>query len=410
MRPVDQFFTSVREVFARNRSTDFTEVGAVLLAVILVTVSVWFWAAKRRARLETSRQLATLATRAGLSAADLAYLRRIAEAADLTLLEVMTRLPSFERATAEALLVKVPPVRPVEGSGYERVRHLRKVLGFSPLPPHHWLISTRELIAGDRVTVSGHAGRVSEVNEASFAVELPAATPVALGGLGTVGTLAIARPDDSRYLARVRALAVDPPATPDGGRRFFFAHDERPQRQQDRAYVRVRVSATVTLRLLGGMDAAGTAEDPTYGPAPRAPGAGGAGESEAPLQTLTGTMVDVSAGGLSLKLGPREGEAPLARMDMGDWRHSRVLCSFELRDGQRFENLAGVVATVENLRPSGQGIRLRLAFTGLTEAQRDRLSAAVAAEKRAPPAPEGLARILPLEVEVEEEDDRDTDD
>jgi hypothetical protein len=117
-------------------------------------------------------------------------------------------------------------------------------------------------------------------------------------------------------------------------------------------------------------------------------------------------MVDVSAGGLSMKLGPREGEAPLARMDMGDWRHSRVLCSFELRDGQRFENLAGVVATVENLRTAGQGIRLRLAFSGLTESQRDRLSAAVAAEQRAPPAPEGLTRILPLE----EEEDDDTDD
>jgi hypothetical protein len=116
-------------------------------------------------------------------------------------------------------------------------------------------------------------------------------------------------------------------------------------------------------------------------------------------------MVDVSAGGLSLKLGPREGEAPLARMDMGDWQHSRVLCSFELRDGQRFENLACVVATVENLRPNGHGIRLRLAFSGLTEAQRDRLSAAVAAEKRGPPAPEGLPRILPLEDEEDDTDD-----
>jgi hypothetical protein len=409
MRPVDQFFASVREVFARNRATDFTQVGAVLLAVILVTVAAWLWVAKRRARLATSRQVAAVATRAGLSAAELAYLRRIAEAANLDVLEVMTRLPSFERATAEALLVKVPPVRPIEGSGYERVRYLRKALGFSPLPAHHWLISTRELIAGDRVTISGHPGRVAEVNEASFAVELPASTPVALGGLGTIGTLAIARPDDSRYLARVRALAVDPPAAPDGGRRFFFAHDERPQRQQDRAYVRVRVSTTVTLRLLGGIDAAGTAEDATDR---RALAAAGVPALPAPLEVLAGTMVDVSAGGLSLKLGPREGAAPLA--PLRDWRHSRVLCSFELRDGQRFENLAGVVATVENLRPAGQGIRLRLAFTGLTESQRDRLSAAVAAEQKAPPAPAGLARILPLasqeEQEEEEGDDDDTDD
>jgi hypothetical protein len=403
MRPVDQFFASVREVFARNRNTDFTEVGAVLLAVILVTVAVGFWFAKRRARLETSRQLAAIVTRAGLSAGDLAYLRRIAQATNLAVLEVMTRLPSFERATAEALLVKVPPLRPIEGSGYERVRYLRKALGFSPLPAHHWLISTRELITGDRVTVSGHPGRIAEVNEASFAVELPAATPVALGGLGTVGTLAIARPDDSRYLARVRGLGVDPPGAPDGGRRFFFAHDERPQRQQDRAYVRVRVSATVTLRVLGGSDAPGTVEDALQGTAP-----GVLGSEAALTETLTGAMVDVSAGGLSLKLGPREGEALLARMDMGDWQHSRLLCSFELRDGQRFENLAGVVATVENLSPAGQGIRLRLAFTGLTDAQRDRLSAAVAAEQRAAPAPEGLARILPLEEE--EDDDDDTDD
>lgn len=410
MRPVDQFFASVRDVFARNRSTDWTEIGAIALFGSLVVVGIAFWAGRWRTRRETSRRVAEVASRGGLGAADLAYLRRIADAANLNVLEVMTRLPTFERATAAALVVKVPPVHPVEGSGYERVRYLRKALGFSPLPAHHWLISTRELVTGDHVTVNGHSGRVVEVNEASFAVDLPVAVPVALGSVGALGMLAIARPDDSRYLARVRALGVEAPGQ-DGSRRFFFAHDERPERQQDRAYVRVRVSAGVTLRILDATDpASGGAAS-----AGREGAGGGAGARNAapapavqapeppPCETLNGSLVDVSAGGLSLKL---EREHNVFLGDLGDWKSSRVLCSFELRDGQRFEDLAALVATVEPLRPAAQGFRLRLAFTGLPHATQDRLSAAVASEQRAPPPPEGLARILPLE---DQEDDENQD-
>jgi hypothetical protein len=406
MRPVDQFLSSVREVFARNRTTDWTEVAALLLGVVVVAIALGVWRTRRHARLEASRQVKAVAARSGLQARDLDYLRRIASDSHLSLLEVMTRLPTFERATAAALASKVPPLRPADGSGYEHVRYLRKALGFSPLPAHHWLVSTRELVAGDRVNISGRPGRVVEVNEASFAVELPGATPF---DVGVVGTLAIARPDDSRYLARVRTLGVmeivpdgesgaPGPADrgPQGGpvravnpdperqRRYFFAHDERPDRRQDREYVRVRVSGDITLRIVEGAGQGGAPQDsPTSDQAL-------AGTSPA----LVGTLIDVSAGGLSLKL-VRDGNGPL--VSLGDWKHVKVLCAFHLRDGQhrqhRFEGLEAVVATVEALRPAGQGFHLGLAFTSVSDSERDRLSAAVAAEQRAPAPPDTFARL-----------------
>jgi hypothetical protein len=410
MRPVDQFLSSVREVFARNRTTDWTEVGLLLLGVVLVATALGVWRTRRRARLETSRQVEAVAARSGLQARDLDYLRRIASDSHLSLLDVMTRLPPFERATAAALASKVPPLRPADGSGYEHVRYLRKALGFSPLPAHHWLVSTRELVAGDRVDISGRPGQVVEVNEASFAVELPGATPF---DVGVVGTLAIARPDDSRYIARVRTLgvmeivpdaekaapapanrgpqagavrAVDP--DPQRQRRYFFAHDERPDRRQDREYVRVRVSGDITLRSVEGLGQGGAPQDSA-----RLEEATDAGRAAPPLsdQALLGTLIDVSAGGLSLKLA-RDGNGPL--VSLGDWKHVKVLCSFHLRDGQhRFERLEAVVATVEALRPAGQGFHLGLAFTSLGDSERDRLSAAVAAEQRAPAPPDTFARL-----------------
>jgi hypothetical protein len=345
MTAVDQFFKSVRDVFAKNRDVHWTQIALALGAVVVVVIALSMWFGRWRSRRRMAARLDAVATAAGLTGADREYLNRIAGAAGLPVLEVMTSLAPFEHATAVALASDAPPLRPVATSAFERVRLLRKALGFAPLSPHLWLLSTRELVEGDPISLGGATGHVVAVNEASFAVDLPEA---AVPALGASSRLAIDRADDARYLARVRLLAVEaPPGLPEGGQagiavhRAFFAHDEQPDRQQHREHVRVRAHGVVTM------------VDPGKGP----------------TATMTGALVDVSAGGLALEL-------PVLP-DGAVRRGARLRCSFTLGENDTFEDMETlVVAAAAGPRTGMQ--HLRLSFTGLPESARDRLVAAVA--------------------------------
>jgi PilZ domain len=364
MKPVDQFLKSVREVFAQNRDADWTQIGLFLLAAIALSIALSVSIGRRRLRLAVARRIANVATGAGLKSPDLDYLTRISHAAGLPLLGVMTHLESFEKATARALEAEVPTQRPVEGSVFESIRRLRKSLNFSPLPAHHWLLSTRELVVGEPIVVAGVTRHVVDVNEATFAVDLPATTALALGPFATI---AIVRTDDSRYLSRVRHLATEALAGTGAGlaggeivRRTFFGHDERPQREQHRQHVRMRPRIPVTVTV-------GIADPPTLHDPSEAAAAG--------AETITGTLLDVSAGGLSLEL-PMSSDS---RIRNG----THLRCSFALDEAAVFEALGAVVVTAEAAtRPNVQ--RLRLTFTALAEDERDRIASAVARHQRTP--------------------------
>jgi hypothetical protein len=343
MTSVDEFFRSLREVFARNRQADWPRIGLMLGVAVVVTIALSAGLRHWRARRQDAAAIDAAATAARLTGTDLEYLKGIAAAAGLRVLEVMTSLAPFEHATAVALASEAPPLRPAEGSAFDRVRRLRKALGFSPLSPHLWLLSTRELVDGDRIGVGGASGQVVEVNEASFAVELPwSAAPVP----GASIPLTIDRPDDARYLVRVRVLSVEPPAGASPSGRAFFAHDEQPDRQQHREYVRVRIQGTVTVIV----------------------------EPAAPMD---GTLVDVSAGGVALDL-PTPLAGPVRR-------GAQLRCSFTLGEGERFEALPALVVAA-GAGPRAGEQHLRLSFTSLAGVVRDRLAAAVARHQlRAPP-------------------------
>ena len=364
MRPIDQFLRSVQDSFAANRQTNGTH---LVLAVSLLTAIALYWVTslwlrRRNARRDLARRIQTVLGQARLSADDLEDLNRIAVAGGAALLDVMTVVASFEHATARLLERDAPVLRPGPASWYARVRRFRVALGFSPLSAHLWLLSTRELVVGDSVNAGENHGRVVEVNEACFAAEWPITATVA--GEATT-TLTVDRPDDARYLVRVRLMHLETlPAlsTPLGERpasqRAFFTHDEQPERQQDRAHLRLRISVPVRVQIADRVGRSGG--DPK--PAPRGP---------APASTLAGTVVDVSAGGLALHL-PTPPEGPLAR-------GARVFCWFAL-DGEAVFD--AVAALVVGFGPAAAGhpgeLHLRLSFTGLDAIARDRLVAAVA--------------------------------
>jgi hypothetical protein len=246
----------------------------------------------------------------------------------------------------------LPPIlRPADGSRSDRVRRLRKALSFSPLPAHLWLLSTRELVVGDSVGTGGVSGHVSEINEATFAVDWPETAAVVVGALTS---LTIDRIDDARYLARVRLLQVDALPAP-AGSRAFFAHDEQPERQQDREYTRLRVKLPVTVQLT----------DPAKTPSP------------SPPASIAGTMVDVSAGGLALDLPV----SPAGTVVRG----AHVRCSFTMDARGTFEGLAAVVVAAAPATGQPPGVQhLRLSFIALDDTDRDRLAAAVARHQGSP--------------------------
>jgi hypothetical protein len=388
MNAVDEFLYSVRGVFAQNRATDWTELGVLLACAIVVISSLTVWLTRRRSQRALAVKIAGVVQSARLSTRDVAFLTQISRAAGLVVFDVMTRLPAFERATAGALAALSPILRPDEGSAFERVRQLRKILGFSPLPAHHWLGSTRELVNGDPITLAMVTTPVVAVNEASFAVDLPmSVAPVR----GAEVAMTLVRQEDSRYLTRVRVLAVEaipvleadagPTTSVSGGgargRRVFFAHDEQPERQQHREHVRVRVQGPVVLRIEGEpQGASGRAAQRSGTGIEGASATAAVPTAAASFAELSGTLVDVSAGGLALDLHLPAQEARRAVGGAG----ARVRCAFELGTGAAFEDVAAHVVALET-KPGARVQRMRLSFH-LSDGERDRLAAAVARHQR----------------------------
>jgi hypothetical protein len=369
MTPIDQFLRSVQESFAENRSTHWGRLGLGIVVVVAIFVGLSAWLRRRRLRRAVADRIHAVLSRTGLSNDDFGDLTRIAAVGEVPVLEVMTRLAPFEHATARWIAAEAPAIRPAPNSRFERVRSLRRALGFFPHSAHLWLLSTRELATGDSVSTGGVHGHVGEVNEASFAVEWPV-TAVFVDGHAV--TLTIERPDDARYLSHVQVLqseAVPAVTTASGarlaGRRTFLSHDEHPERQQGREFIRLRISAPIRIQVIDAPVASG--DERAGAPAPTRPAA-----------PVSGTMVDVSAGGLSLDLPVSPRRAVV--------RGSHVRCWFTIDEHATFEGLAAVVVDARAVVGRPGLHHLRLAFTAPSEGDRDRLAAAVARHQGAPTA------------------------
>jgi hypothetical protein len=105
-----------------------------------------------------------------------------------------------------------------------------------------------------------------------------------------------------------------------------------------------------------------------------APSAGTRAVASAPG---SGTTVDVSAGGLSMNLPVSPARTVV--------RGSHVRCWFTLDEHATFEGLVAVVVDARAVAGQRPAIQiLRLAFKALSDADRDRLAAAVARHQGAP--------------------------
>jgi choline dehydrogenase-like flavoprotein len=352
MTPVDTFLRSVRTAFQPGEGIPTWIWPCIALAVPLA-IALRRWSVLHARRRQDETAFARLLTAQGLSTADGAVLLQLASRSSQPPLDVATRLDAFERATARALAGQpLPATAPPTPDGREatvsaddndvfaRVHRLRRALGFHVVPDHVPLSTTREFVPGMRVKLDDVPAIVVEVNEAWFAVE---ATDAALKprAPGTTAFVTFTRGHDARYVAHCALVSQETIGAVGSFRKRFLLHDEKPQRHQLRAAVRVNAQGAVTLL---PREAAPTKVNR---PTPAA---------------VEGTLIDISVGGFAA-------EAPVA-LAAGTALHASITWA-----GESYRELPAAV-----LKCDARGVRfhLRLEFRGLSTDDDARLSAAIA--------------------------------
>jgi hypothetical protein len=330
MKPVDEFFFSVREAFRPHETGPWPL--AVLTALILLGLIAWLVSLRRR-RLARQRLFTQLVAHRRLTPEDVSLLVRLATAAQVPPINMATQIEVFERATAMEIETFPRMLVVDDANTLARIRYLRRQLGFENLPEHFPLLTTRELHPGLTVKLGDMSTAVVAVTEAFFSMRAPHAPNLAIGD---VGALTVFHAQEARYALRCELLASEP--APDGSgtaaRKLIFGHDESPARFQLRDFVRVPFRGPIRL------------QTPVTGPA-----------------WITATLIDISVGGAAL-----ETEAMLQPGDA-------VVASFSLGDAQ-FAELKSVVLDSRPGATGGQ--RVRVEFEGLPPSDEERLSAAVA--------------------------------
>lgn len=329
MTATDEFFTSLRSAFG-SEADPLRIAGSLLLLLLIVSGVVLAWLrARQKARRELREQARQLGRARGLGRANVEFAIGLAERSGTAPLEILTRLVSFERATARELALRAAGSAAIREATARQIAELRAALGFDVLPPDQWLATTRELKPGDLLQAGATRFEVAEVSEAALTVIAQAAQPDVL--VSPKLALEVIRSHDARYAIACRVLDA---FRVEGRQCLRLAHDEAPERVQQREFVRVRVARPVSLRRAEGADA------------------------------VVGQLVEISAGGMSC-------DAPVIQN-----KGTACLCSFELGDGAAFTDVTATVLACTPL-PGGR-FHVRVAFTGLSPAAQDRLAAAVA--------------------------------
>ncbi|HVO18210.1 MAG TPA: PilZ domain-containing protein [Anaeromyxobacter sp.] len=325
---VQEFFRSLSDAFGRgHRAAPAVELA--ILCLVALGVALQLASLARRGWRRRSR-LRQLAIRHGIGGPDLDFAAGMARLEGVSPVALLTRLDVFERATARALSERPGPL----AEPAERIRRLRRALGFDRLPPHTPLLTTRELSPGTAVEVGPAHGQVLEVGEAALWLRLGPTAPTPAPGEELILALAHAR--EARYELRCRVQAVR--AGPDGPE-IELSHDEAPRRVQLREYARAAARGAIALH-----------------PVPPWP-------VHADLRVdVVARLEDVSGGGAMVR--------SRAALPVGLLLHA----TFALPN-VRFERLPAVVLASEPQRDGS--CRARLEWGRLAEAERSRLVAAV---------------------------------
>jgi hypothetical protein len=256
---------------------------------------------------------------------------------------VATQVDSFETATAAELAAAPAPAVNTAADDlgvFAQIGRLRQSLGFQVVPPHLPLVTTRQLVSGQRVEVGAVEGNVAEINEAWFTVEARAGGAFVTGTGGTEVRVTFSRGSEARYSARCTVAEVERARAP---RRLTLRHDEKLERVQLRSAVRVPAHGAIELRSRTAGVAA--AADPEHG------------------GPVRGELIDLSVGGIALSTD--------MRLPAGASFH----VSFTWEGGEHSDLPAWVVECT----PRSRGLHLaRLEFRGLPAGEEDRLAAAIA--------------------------------
>lgn len=334
----EQLFRSLRNVFAGRPEAGFQL--AVLVAILIaIGAIVHLVGVRRRLRIQRRELDAFLATLAATTV-DAATLRRVARAAGVDALAIATRIDVFEAATAK-LLCMVSFADELFG----RVRELRVRLGFDALPLHFPLLTSRELVAGQRVTVGPHSGFVSLLSESLFVVELSEYYEPA-PGQNIIVKLQL--DDGQRYELPCALLTVDERR---GGSSLNLQHCESPARVQQREYVRVLTEGACIITSLAGET-----------------------HLEHPESRIIAEIVDISVGGMRTwsECEFSTGVGVRLAFDLRQGVHVPLEKQPALPSIDEFKDIGAVVVGCS--KDAQNGFALQLEFVGIKPADRAMLS------------------------------------
>ena len=332
--PSNPYILSLADAFSRYREQAvIIEILLVLLVLALVTTQVVYLVRRTRAlRLDAL----VLAEQRGLNPLEQQLVLALARKADVPPMEFLTHLDVFEAVTRDAL--EQPDHYPIPSLAIPDVlRRIRHALHFDRLPTHAPLLTSRELSPGLAIDVNGVSGKIIDVTESSFEVELPEPPTVRTGDEVRVR---FSRSRDARYELSCRVDEIFA-VTDETGPGLVLRHDEAPRRQQMRRHVRVAVAVPVAMHAVSW---------PGVAMAPR---------------HFSGELRDISAGGALV----------VSRASLPPGVILKL--SFTL-DEEAFSLLAVNLSS----RQSTEENKFHLEFTGMSKPDRDRLLAIVGRRQR----------------------------
>ena len=320
----------------------------VVLAFVVTTVAIAL-VRQRRWHRHTWQSFRAAARERGLSTSQRDILEEMARAGKLkNPLLVLSSLTAFDRQVARHLKEHAHGDAREDPQLIKTLGGVRDKLGFNAVPEGTALASTREIGIGQRLMVwpakGGPSGFcqcvVTERDDAAIeAVPLLREDDCFLGELeaGDHVKVRFWRHDDTEYRFRTCILEADPATTS-----VALAHSARLERIQKRDFFRVEVKFPFLFYLLNEAE---MQEPPTP-----------AGKSR------RGTVVDVSAGGLSMLA---DEEIPDGHLILIDTDHKGPL------------PLAGLIGRAIDQQRRGAGFSSRVEFERISPARESELVSAV---------------------------------
>jgi len=267
-----------RESFARGlepRTIILLAVAGILLIGAVVVVEIFRSEARRKTQARVSWQaFYEKAEKFKLSSGEVRMLEDLVEISDVKNPEAVFTSPNFY----EDLIDEMIRIRKANltDEDYLRYRQLRDKLGYSSLGVEIPFVSSRQFVLGERVLfeVMGQGrtaqSAISEVEENFWVIANPFEEK--LQGEPEL-MMRITRRGDAEYNFRSRVILSDK-------ERIHLEHVRDLERNQLRRFVRVDVNLAVQARV---MKVSGS-------------------KDTAPEGVFSGRMVDISAGGLSMRL------------------------------------------------------------------------------------------------------------